>query len=498
MDRYFFSEQNVTRLQRALFKLLKPENDRTKQEYMRCLIQHMKNVYGKYINKKPPEMSVKLFLDKMSKKSVVNCVNFINEKLSKRRGIDDKFIMKRDEEINGQRGRQLMKHPASIIKGAQFPGLRESASGLPNNFDGISGGYAPVYGEPSGPRSYITADGRLGREMKFGVNIEEILEEEETPNQMMRQGGNNEKKFYNFGKDKDSLEKAFLERDELMRKESGIAQTRPPEIDFTLVKGRSRNEKEETLQMMKNNPSMGSIQTTFEGIGGFNSNPTDLASFNDPTNSNDPFLANMNPMMGQSQTIAGNVQDPSILTQNPMDRLKQFEAERDNMDGGVKYTQKFDPTKSPYQNSTSQNFHIKESDRNAPSIDIDKQHIDETIIQLKKSRRLTINVAEITDDPENYNDFYIEMEPIKNVKNINIPYHSIKTKKLIYLYLSNIDKTKPFFKLDNGKWINIYGELKNSINLESLIFQFKDSKSESDEVLHNFKGKAFTIVVAFS
>ena len=203
-------------------------------------------------------------------------------------------------------------------------------------------------------------------------------------------------------------------------------------------------------------------------------------------------------MMGQSQTIAGNVQDPSILTQNPMDRLKQFEAERDNMDGGVKYTQKFDPTKSPYQNSTSQNFHIKESDRNAPSIDIDKQHIDETIIQLKKSRRLTINVAEITDDPENYNDFYIEMEPIKNVKNINIPYHSIKTKKLIYLYLSNIDKTKPFFKLDNGKWINIYGELKNSINLESLIFQFKDSKSESDEVLHNFKGKAFTIVVAFS
>ena len=174
MDKFFFSEKNVSRQCETLEKLLNIKNNpESKRKCKKFLVRKMQDTYEKHGKTKPNNLKVPEFLDLLNKKSIKDCVKIYeeNKKNNKKQYKTNQLgEMKhdRDQEIYGQRTNQVQKRP-------QYPSLEKKNinnnnnnqnPNLPSYSDGTSSNnFAPL---PQGNGEFITATGEMGSKMFFG------------------------------------------------------------------------------------------------------------------------------------------------------------------------------------------------------------------------------------------------------------------------------------------------------------------------------------------
>ena len=67
MEKFFFSDRNVTRQSGELEKMLNITNPESKRKCKKFLVQQMQEIYKRYGNKKPPHINTGQFLDELNK-----------------------------------------------------------------------------------------------------------------------------------------------------------------------------------------------------------------------------------------------------------------------------------------------------------------------------------------------------------------------------------------------------------------------------------------------
>lgn len=174
MDKFFFSEKNISNQSTYLEKILNIRDDKeSKRRCRKFLVQQMKEVYMKYGKKRPPGMEAIQFIDQLNKKSIKDCVKICEDRKREKNMKKyepselNKFERARDEEIHGKRRIQIPKRPQYTV-----PNKGGLNTGMPSYSDGVgSAGYAPI---ASGNGGYITATGEVGDKMFFGNQVESM------------------------------------------------------------------------------------------------------------------------------------------------------------------------------------------------------------------------------------------------------------------------------------------------------------------------------------
>jgi len=84
MKKYFFSQNNITYLTKKLIILLNLDKEEiTKEIIIKCnkiILNFMTLIFEKYGNMKPPNITDEVYIDKLNKKSLSDCLRTINNK----------------------------------------------------------------------------------------------------------------------------------------------------------------------------------------------------------------------------------------------------------------------------------------------------------------------------------------------------------------------------------------------------------------------------------
>lgn len=143
MDKVFFTKSNIDTLKNKFIQNTNLKKDpRTHAQCQKIIINRMKEVYEKYGNRKPSNMSVPDFISKMSNKVVNDCV--------------------RDFNVSKQSAVQSTK--SSGNQSGTFAGIPDG---------GLGGAGAPFSSNIQG--EYITATGEVGKKMVFDVDLNDKM-----------------------------------------------------------------------------------------------------------------------------------------------------------------------------------------------------------------------------------------------------------------------------------------------------------------------------------
>jgi hypothetical protein len=250
MDKFFFSDKNVSNQSAHLQKILNVKDDAdAKRRCRKFLIQQMKDVYKKYGKKRPPDMESIQFIDQLNKKSIKECIKIVDErkkaKTQEKRQYDthqlDTYERARDQEIYGKRQVRVPKRPEYTA-----PTKAGSGGGMPgyvNDNAGGGNGYAPI---PSGSGNFITATGEVGGKMYFGNQAEQLYgrgsNKDELENRMMELANNYNMKGKGGGPM--NMNEGFMPNNNnggMMAYNPNMNQPQqPPNIDFSLDGGDPR------------------------------------------------------------------------------------------------------------------------------------------------------------------------------------------------------------------------------------------------------------------
>ena len=352
MDKFFFSDKNVTRQCSSLERLLNIENNpESKRQYKKFLVQQMKDVFNKYGKRKPQTMKAPEFLDLLNKKSIRECVKIIEDKKNNKKkqyssSQIGEYERSRAQEIHGNREIKVARRPqnTSINKnqgGNNTNNNPNNSSTLGFNDGSNANGFAPI---PQGNGEYITATGEMGSKMIFG-NLEDQMfgrrsDSKDDLERMMMDRANqydnrspmggggmpnmgglgqggfdqlNGNMMNPFGND-------FVNPMMRMAPNTNPNGGPPQEIDFTLVQGKQKRDansyKMDQNILGKNNMGFTGIDSM--GLGGidnmglFNQNNNSALNEMNMYNSN---MMNPNIMMNQNMMNA-NMMNPNMMNPN--------------------------------------------------------------------------------------------------------------------------------------------------------------------------------------
>jgi hypothetical protein len=291
MDKYFFSKKNIDRLYNILESNIPVKNTpESKKTCRNFLEKQMEEVLNKYGDKKPKSMPMPVFLEKLNKKSISECIKMYEKKTGVRHD-PDKMNRIRDEEVNGKRQPTVPRRPEHTNGGKK---RNEGFTGLMDG--GVAGGFATVNqmeyidklglkGDEENP-PFISATGSVEPRMFFG-NI------------------NDNANFGNKRSSYDDLEQRMLERQVGYSSARGpmgngfSGRKQPPQdINFAIDGGDSRG----------NNSAQGGSQGgQFGGFGGFDGNGGDYSMFGSDQNITGMLNMGNNMMNGMGNNMMNGV-----------------------------------------------------------------------------------------------------------------------------------------------------------------------------------------------
>lgn len=179
MDKFFFSPKNIDRQASQLGVAINAKRNPESQERCHKIInKHMKDVYGKYGNRKPNNMSPNEFIDLLNKKSIKESISYCKSNSNKSyRNHSTRYTpdrigdleMDRVAEIEGQRDNMIglrptpTKVPSKIKREFDNPTIPRDEDGKNQQIVGdTGGGFAPFL---KGEGEYINAFGEMGSKM---------------------------------------------------------------------------------------------------------------------------------------------------------------------------------------------------------------------------------------------------------------------------------------------------------------------------------------------
>jgi len=112
MSKFFFSDKNVSRQCNNLGGILGVKNnDESRRNCKKFLVQQMKTVYQQYGKKRPSNMGVPDFVDLLNKKSIKECVRIQEERKHAKRQQLGGRSGQRDQKPNqrSQRGQKSQR-----------------------------------------------------------------------------------------------------------------------------------------------------------------------------------------------------------------------------------------------------------------------------------------------------------------------------------------------------------------------------------------------------
>ena len=87
MEKYFYSKQNILTLTKKLIIFLElEENEINTDVITKCqkiITNFMQAIFNKYGKRKPSNMTTEIFLDKLNKKSLSECLRTFNKRKQK-------------------------------------------------------------------------------------------------------------------------------------------------------------------------------------------------------------------------------------------------------------------------------------------------------------------------------------------------------------------------------------------------------------------------------
>ncbi|CAH6421476.1 Hypothetical protein KVN_LOCUS288 [uncultured virus] len=369
MDKFFFSDKNVSRQCGYLEKMLNIKGDsESKKRCKKFLVKQMQEIYKKYGNKRPNNVPVPQFIDLLNRKSIEECIKICENRKKNKKQLDSNQLHQveraRDKEIYGKRDVKIQKRPIVTHTKKNTNGL------MPTYSD--SGGLSNFATVPKGEGGYIGANGELGDQMFFG-NINDYI---------------NTKK----NDSKDDLEKRILERVtnyspktqqpmpgfNMYGNQNFYNNTgKPMELNFALDGTDTRGMDINTKQRPNNNSN-----NMFD----FDSN---LTGFDSNNLMNNMFDQNMT---GDNQNLMGNLMDQNMMSYIMNQGLLNNNVQNQNMPTGINNVN---------QNMINSNFQNTYPNLNQYPLD---QNIN------KNSNYQSANILNDTELQKNLNKIMAERE----------------------------------------------------------------------------------------
>ena len=301
MDGYFFIKKNVDQLSIELEnKLPIKKTPESRQTCRKFLEEQMRVVYEKYGNKRPKNMPIPIFIEKLNNKSISECIRAY-------------------EERSGKKIKNTgMKQPISTP-------TRRKETGFSGTMDNIGGGgsdFAPIV---NGQGEFISATGDMGQKMTFNNGNEQYASTR------------------GRGASQEEIDKVFLERQQeyATRRGGGMfGNGRPPEINFALDGGDTRNTnlRKDANDMSQSLEGFGNLDMNSFGGSNFMGNNaggmfgTGMMGTSMVTENNMGQMNNSN-HMNQSNSMNMNQMNPINMNQmnmNPMN-MNQMNMNQMNM-----------------------------------------------------------------------------------------------------------------------------------------------------------------------
>jgi len=290
MDKFFFSDKNISQLCNTLEKTLNIKNDpASKKKCRKFLSDQMKNIFNEYGHKKPKNIDTIEFMNKLNEMSVRKCISIAKgiKKSSKTKSPEkiNQYKMDREKQLFGEREMHIPDR--SKFTQTNNKQTFESASYL-NGADANAGGFAPFTDQIDNvtPDTYMSADGRIGHDFSSrsnnnqsnDKNSDNLMEEMNRRRQLYGQGnppmGQNQ-----MGQNpmNDSLGNPMGNMGNGYGQNLGngfAPQYNPniggtnqvPQYDFNLDKNATKNRRQ-TYDSV--NPNAGQLDSSYNALGGF-------------------------------------------------------------------------------------------------------------------------------------------------------------------------------------------------------------------------------------
>lgn len=168
MDKYFFHDKNISKVQTYLERSIGVNNPSLRPKIKQFVVKNMNQVYKKYGNKKPNNISNKEFLQMLNKKSAKESIDMYNKMKEQRQQNIQISELKRDRERETFGDREMM-----VPRRPQYTGMNKSNTPRTSEFDGFhqsssTSSFAPLNNFNNvapGNDMYISATGDIGYNM---------------------------------------------------------------------------------------------------------------------------------------------------------------------------------------------------------------------------------------------------------------------------------------------------------------------------------------------
>ena len=335
----FFSKRNIEKLSNKLVNNLHLKTDSRTIANCRVFVEsQMKEILKKYGKQKPRSLSIPEFVDKLSEKSLEDCIKmYKNRTKEKKYSPQDvgSYQMDRDADIHRGQQKGILRRPqhtSGIKNNSEYPGVIDSMQGGGSNFAPLS--------VISGTGMYTTADGRMGSAEEWHKPISEssmysggkgnsdelqrrVLQRQQEYDQKQNFAGGNMESMgagnfagYDMGMG-DTMNMGMgmgmgmddtmgmnnnAGNAQLMYNPNPFGKNKPPDINFAMDGGDTRGS---AMRQREEHQKMQDMMGQMGGMG--NNMSMDYMGMNDPTMG-----------MGMGMGMGMNITDYDSMMNNPM------------------------------------------------------------------------------------------------------------------------------------------------------------------------------------